>query len=275
MELSGYEILTERRIAHWEETPAGGLPRKLQAYLTRPVEDLIGAFGHKQTLLVERAVTHVIHDLISASAYTIRPEELLKRAQRLGIRLQHFSEIKTCDLRLLDRCNRQNIDLHALTSTVQGALMGLAGPVLAPADLVVVLGTTFHLMQEISSCHGFHPDDPMEKEIMLHILEMGIGPPEQKERALSAIEELKARARAGDTSGVLLDGGHLNVFASKALSEFIQNLTVSLGCRILAHCLPVLSMITGAHSNHELVSDCGLSAFMVYRKLFLERKRTL
>jgi hypothetical protein len=239
------------------------------------MEDFLNVFGRQRATALERGVSTAIHELITMSAHTIRPEELKRRAAKHGVRIEDVSDLRRCDLRLLDRCNRDNIDVHALTSTAQGALLGLAGAILAPADLAVVLGTTFHLMQETSSCHGFDPDDPIEKEIMLHLLEIGVGAPDHKKRALAAIDDLLARARAGEETGVLLEGDRLNLFASKALAEYLQHLTIALGCRLLAHCLPVVSVITGAKSNHEFVSDCGEAAFMVYRKMFLMRKRWL
>ena len=67
----------------------------------------------------------------------------------------------------------------------------------------------------------------------------------------------------------------LTLIASKSVADFIQSLTVSLGCRLISHCLPVISVLTGAHSNHEFVAECGEAAFMVYRKIFLDRKQSL
>ena len=60
-----------------------------------------------------------------------------------------------------------------------------------------------------------------------------------------------------------------------ALEEYIESLTVAMLVRLMPRTLPVVSIVVSAHSNHEIIEQSGETAFMVYRKRFIERKRDI
>ena len=61
--------------------------------------------------------------------------------------------------------------------------------------------------------------------------------------------------------------------SAKALEELIESLTVNLLVRLVPRSLSVISMVVSSHSNHEIMEHSGNTAFMVYRKRFIERKK--
>ena len=60
-----------------------------------------------------------------------------------------------------------------------------------------------------------------------------------------------------------------------ALEEYIESLTVAMLVRLMLRALPVVSIVVSTHSNHEIIEHSGETAFMVYRKRFIERKRDI
>jgi len=65
------------------------------------------------------------------------------------------------------------------------------------------------------------------------------------------------------------------VLGAKALGEYVEHLTAALVVRLIPRAVPIISMVVSAHSNYEIIEDSGKTAFMVYRKRFIERKRQL
>ena len=63
------------------------------------------------------------------------------------------------------------------------------------------------------------------------------------------------------------------MLGAKALEELIESLTVNLLVRLVPRSLSVISMVVSSHSNHEIMEHSGNTAFMVYRKRFIERKK--
>lgn len=92
---------------------------------------------------------------------------------------------------LLDDCNRKHIKFHERASAIQGAAAGLGGVLVATVDLTAVLIQDFHMIQEIAFCYGYDPNNIIEKEIILRIMEIGIGGSDIKFKALKEIDSLK------------------------------------------------------------------------------------
>jgi len=67
----------------------------------------------------------------------------------------------------------------------------------------------------------------------------------------------------------------VNILGAKALEEYVESLTVAMLVRLMPRTLPVISIIVSAHSNHDIIEHSGETAFMVYRKRFIERKRDI
>ena len=132
------------------------------------------------------------------------------------------------------------------------------------------------MIQEISYCYGYEPNDIIEKEIILRIIQAALGGSDVKFKALEEIGALKkilSQKGQSDASDIAAKG--VSVLGAKALEEAIQSIVVSLLGRLLRRALPIVAVLVSAHSNHEIIEHSGETAFMVYRKRFLERKITL
>jgi len=275
VELNEYEIKSLKEISKWEKEKHEGFHKKILDVVSKPVDYLIKKIGPQKLKMFEGAIEKTIKQMLYASTYTVNPKELIKRAHEHGIKIKDLSELKTCNLELLDDCNRKHIKFHERASAVQGAAAGIGGGLVATVDLTAVLVQDFHMLQEITFCYGYDPDDIIEKEIILRIIEAGIGGSEVKFKALKEIETL-SRIKDNETE-TEATGKRISVLGAKALEEYIEDLSVSLLGRLIPRTLPIpiVTMAISAHSNHEIMEHSGNTAFMVYRKRFIERKREL
>ena len=273
MKLSKYETNSLKEIQKWEQEKHKGFHKKVLDVTSRPVDYVISKIGTEKLKKFENAVEKTVKNLLSASTYTVNPKELIKRAHAHGVMIKDLSELRKCDLGLLDDCNRKHIKFHEKASAMQGAVGGLGGILVATVDLTALLVQDFHMIQEIVFCYGYDPNDIIEKEIMLRIIEIGVGGSEIKFKALKEIGSLK-RIKSKSPSQTTAKKG-VSVLGSKALEEYIEHLTAALIVRLVPRALPVVSMVVSAHSNHEIIEHSGNAAFMVYRKRFIERKKKL
>jgi len=274
MEINEYETKSLEKIKKWEKEKHKGFHKKVLDVTSKPVDYLIRTVGVEKLKKFENAIERTVKNLLYASTSTIKPEELIKRAHSYGIMIKDLSELKTCDLEVLDDCNRRHINFHEKASAIQGAAAGLGGVLTATVDLTAVLVQDFHMIQEIAFCYGYDPNNIVEKEIILRIIEIGIGGSDIKFKALTEIESLKKiKKKIKSKSGKETTAKKgVSVLGSKALEEYIEHLTTSLIVRLVPRVLPVVSMAVSAHSNHEIIEHSGNAAFMVYRKRFIERK---
>lgn len=273
MKLSEYEKVSLKKIRKWEGEKHKGLHKKVLDVTSKPVDYVIGKIGPKKLKKFETAVEKTVKNLLYMSTSTVDPEELIKRAHAHGVMINDLSELKTCNLELLDDCNRKHINFHERASAIQGAVGGLGGIVLATVDLTTLLVQDFHMIQEIAFCYGYDPNDIIEKEIMLRIIEIGVGGSEVKFRALKEIASLKKIKSKSGRRTTAKKG--VSIMGSKALEEYIEHLTAALIVRLVPRALPIVSMVVSAHSNHEIIEHSGQAAFMIYRKRFIERKKKI
>ena len=271
MELNEYEIQSLAEIGDWEKQKHEGFHKKILDVASKPVDYLIKRIGAGKFEKLENAIQGTIKNLLYASTYTVDPQVLIKRAHEHGVMIEDISDLKRCDLAVLDKCNRKHIDSHEKAAAIQGAVLGLGGALLMVADLTAVLVQDFHMIQEIAFCYGYDPNDIVEKEIILRIIVAGIGGSEVKFRALEEIEALRGNQDRGDEVQPGKEGA--SVLGAKALEQSLETLTVALLVRLVPRALPLVSMAVSAHSNHEIMKHCGNTGFMVYRKRFLERKQ--
>jgi hypothetical protein len=275
VELNEYEIKGLEEIRKWEKEKHEGFHKKILDVISKPVDYIIKKIGPEKFKIFEGAIGTTINQMLYASAYTVNKKELIKRAHEHGIMIKDYSELRTCDLELLDDCNRKHIKVQERASAVQGAAAGIGGGLVATVDLTAVLVQDFHMLQEIAFCYGYDPNDIIEKEIILRVIEAGIGGSEVKFKALEEIEILKAiEDKKIETKAT---GKRVSVLGAKALEEYIEDLSVALLGRLIPRALPipVVTMAISAHSNHEIMEHSGNTAFMVYRKRFIERKKVL
>jgi hypothetical protein len=273
MQINEYETVSLKEIKKWEKDKHRGFHKKVLDVTSRPVDYVLSKVGPKKLKHFENAVEKTVQNLLTTSTSTVDIEDLIKRAHDHGVMINDLSDLKKCNLGLIDECNRKHIKFHEKASAIQGAVGGLGGIVVATVDLTTLLIQDFHMIQEIALCYGYDPNDIIEKEIILRIIEIGVGGSEIKFQALKEIAALKKIISKSPNEVTAQKG--MSVLGSKALEEYIEHLTAALIVRLVPRALPLVSMAVSAHSNHEIIEHSGQAAFMVYRRRFIERKRKL
>ena len=273
MKLNKYEISSLKKISKWEKEQHKGFHKKILDVTSEPVNYLIKKIGPENLKKYENVIEATVGKMFYTSTFTVNPEKLIKRAHDHGVKIDDLSQLKYCNLKLLDDCNRKHINYHGKTAAIQGAAAGLGGGLVATADIATILIQDFHMIQEIAFCYGYDPNDIIEKEIILRIIEAAIGGSEVKFEALREIDlikEIKERESEGEA-----EKKGIHILGAKALEDVIETLAVALLVRLIPRFVPVISVLTSAHSNHEIMEHSGETAFMVYRKRFVERKYAL
>jgi len=273
MKLSPYETNSLKDIKRWEKERHGGIHKKILDVSSKPVNFIIEKIGHKRFKAIETALEKTITHLLFVSTFTLKSKKLLKRVQRHGIMVDSLSELSTCDLMLLDNLNTRHIRFHKSAGTLQGALLGLGGATTSAADLTTLLVQNFHMVQEIAYNYAFNPNDNIEKQIILRIIEVGFGSSEIKFKALKEIRALAKIQTKNGTVSIIQKG--VSVVGAKALQESIEDITVNIILRLMRRSVPIVSVATSAHSNYEIMSNSGIIASMVYKRRFIERKNKL
>ena len=275
MKLTNYEKLSLIRINKWEERSHGSIEKMLLDGVSKPIDYIMKKIGREKFNLFENAIEAAVNKMMNVSTYSVNSKELLKRAHKNGIMIDDLSELITVNFKKLDDCNMKHIKFHGRTSAAQGAVAGIGGALLAPADLTAILLQAFHLIQEIAFCYGYDPNETVEKHVLLRIMEVAIGSSKNKFKALQEIEILKKIERDVDKTQVSKKS--VAILGSKAVQEQIVTLSIGLITRMIPRAIPIplITMAISAHSDHEIIEHSGEGAFMVYRKRFIERKMEL
>jgi len=262
-----YEIRTLAEIKKWEKTKYTGIQKKLQDSVSAPINYIMNKVGEDKFVAIEKAIRAVVEKLMYASSLTTDFENMSKKASKYGVTLKTIDDMQKLPLQILDACNAKEIKFHKRIATLQGAVAGIGGELLATVDLTTLLLEDFRLIQNIAYCYGFNPGDMTEKKIILRIIEGGIGGTEVKFKILNDIEELKKEQRDPETyQGI-------NVVTTKFIDRYVKSVAVAMTVRILSCSLPIIAMAVSAHSNRDIIEQSGQTALMVYRKRFIDRKR--
>jgi hypothetical protein len=213
MELKKYEKYTLNKIDEWEKKRPG----KLIDTVSKPVDYILKKLGEKRLDKFETTVESILKKMLRTGTYKIDKKKLLKRAHESKIMINDLAELKTCDLWQLDKCNKKHINFHERVSMIQGTAAGIGGALIASADLTAIMFQVFHLIQDITFCYGFDPNDAGGKLILLRIIEAGIGGSENKFKALKEIDMLKKIQPEDNIDSA--SGKPVLAFSSKAMSE--------------------------------------------------------
>jgi len=266
-EIRKYEIRALSEIKKWEQKKYTGIQKKLQDTVSIPINYVMNQVGEDKFAAIEKAIRGVVEKLLYASAFTTDSQKIVNKAKKYGVTIKSIDEMYHMPLKMLDECNAKEIKLYKRVATLQGAVAGIGGELLATVDLTTLLLEDFRMIQNIAYCYGFDPEAVVEKKMILRIIEGGIGGSEVKFKIIQDIEQLKKEQRDPETyQGI-------NVVSTKFIDRYVKSVAVAMAVRILSCSLPIISMAVSAHSNRDIIEQSSQTALMVYRKRFIERKR--
>lgn len=140
-------------------------------------------------------------------------------------------------------------------AAAQGAATGIGGVFTIAADLPMVLGQSLKVLQEMTLCHGYDPNDPRERVFIVKCLQFASADIVGKKAVL---EELASFDDVQATE---------QVFSQlQGWREVVQSYTDNFGMKKLFQLIPIAGIVFGSISNKGTISDVAEAGKMLYKK---------
>jgi len=276
MNLTHYEQRALNEIEEWE-TAKPGLVIKTMDALGRPVTVIMEKVPRPLRGTAERAVMGFMEMLKDISYWTYSEKSIIKKGMNNGLDVSAVSHLAGQDLEKLDRLARRHFASAKIIAALEGAGCGLGGLALIAADIPVLMGIIFRSIQQIGTCYGFPMQDPSMLPVVMGIYNAGSGESAAVKSAALADMQIAAATMAGKTAYLKMAAKTKTAMALR----FMENSAGSLPSRIakniskrkLGQVIPVVGAVIGAGFNYWLMSHTLTAAYMIFRKMHLERKQ--
>ncbi|MBN2159988.1 MAG: EcsC family protein [Spirochaetes bacterium] len=275
MNYTPYEAEVLREIGEWEESKPGIIAMAVDAVGT-PISMMIDKAPGSVIHVTGRAVLGFMEMLRDISYWTYSEKDLIKEAGKAGIRINAISELAGQDLLLLDRIARRYFSSNKLIAALEGAGCGLGGLALIAADIPALFAIAFRSIQQIGASYGFDMKDPDMLPIIMSVFHAGSGISVAAKSSLLADMSRAAPVLAGKAVYGKIAGRTKTALIVDMFQQYLRNLPAhlaeNLSKRKLGQAIPVIGAVVSAGFNYWFMSNVVLSAYMIFRKLHIERK---
>jgi hypothetical protein len=211
--------------------------------------------------------------------WTYSDKTVITEAKKAGLTVKKVSDLQLQDIEKLDRIARRFFGTNKMLAALEGAGCGLGGLALIAADIPTLFGIGFRSIQQIGSSYGFDMRNPDMLPVIMGIFSAGSGLEVAVKSSVLADMHIAAAAMAGKAAyGKLAERTKTAVLAEvlhKTARSFPAQLAENLTKRKLAQAIPIVGAAIGAGFNYWFMSTIVVSAYMVFRKLYIERKYML
>ncbi len=283
-EMSTYDRKAWQEIRRWREPSSGrhlvpSSVKRLAASGRRQLGAGVNAVPGSAAVLgaVEGAVSGLLGSVDRVAVATVHRKAILARFNKHGHQVGELADIRSLDLRDIDKV-KPRVDLrYTLASMGEGALAGAAmsggyvvaaggavagaGAGAAPgvgilvattaADAVAVLAASSRVSAEIAAYYGYDVEVPHERVYAAGVLNVGLASQAGK---VAAYQELNK-----------------NVMASVIKSVY-GRFGVTLTQKKLGQAVPLVGIVVGAGLNAATISGVAEAAENIYRERFLREK---
>jgi len=217
-------------------------PAVVQEKLGAAVDELAGFLEHGGKYLVNE----------EAVAQRFRPW----LQEQGGGELPHTAaEIASMPLAAMDQVARELRSSRAVFATVQGATTGIGGIFTLAVDIPLVVGTSLKVLQEMSICYGYRPEEKRERLFIVKCLQFSASDIVGKKAILEELAAFDSGGQRGQTMAQL-----------QGWREVVLTYTENFGWKKLFQMVPVAGMLFGAWLNRSMVQDVAETGMMLYRK---------
>jgi hypothetical protein len=278
MNYSSYELQVLDEIREWEEAKPGMVVRALDV-IGKPITVIIENVPGNTKSLIGNAITGFMEMLKDISYWTYSDKSILKRAAGEGLCVSSIAELAEQDLEKLDVLARGYFTSNKIIATLEGAGCGLGGLALIAADIPALFSISFRSIQQIGSCYGFHMQDPDMLPVIMGVIHAGSGFNVAVKSSVLADMHIAAAALAGKAAyGRLAERTKTAVMVEllkKTSRSFPAKIASNISNRKLSQAIPILGAALGAGFNYWFMSNTVLAAYMVFRKLSIERRHII
>ncbi len=271
MRLSPYEKEAQREIERWQHGEASFLVKAF-SWAMQPVDWVVNQVVPEDMMdQASSAVEQFLSVLNNASEWTYDANDLLQQARDKGLEVEDISDLRDQPLEVLDEIAKSLFTQNAMLAAVEGGGTGLGGAVLIAADIPLLFGINFRLIQQIGAAYGFVLKGPSSQPLVLSIFNVAASGETRSKN--DAIREISVAGAAfaneldykGRVTGTLRDQNrHLP-------REIAKNIVG----RKIAQTIPIAGAAVGAGINYWFTSETAETSFMLFRALYLERKERI
>lgn len=228
--------------------------------------------------------------------WTFKEEGILQRVSntaKMGDQPITHEEAGDVPLAVSDNVAKGYLDENHLITTLEGFGTGLGGLTLMLADIPLVFGANFRVLQQMGTCYGIRMQNRDEFPFMLSVLNYSamdlndkLGAHHLVRTAIRMVETPGGMKAASQTmsagvqalakgvaasQGVKL-GKLESPFAMRFVEEVAERLGVALAKRGMTKLLPVVGGALSAGFNYWFMRENAGNAMQFFRRRYLERK---
>jgi hypothetical protein len=275
MEYSNYELEVLNEIREWEGASPGVVIKALDI-IGKPIATFIDSVPGKTKSIIGRAISGFMEMLKDLSYWTYADNSILKKARNQGLSAHSITELAGEDLDKLDALARSYFNSNKMIAALEGAGCGIGGLALIAADIPALFGISFRSIQQIGACYGFNMQDPNMLPVIMGIIHAGSGFNVAVKSSVLADMHIAAAALAGKAAyGKLAERTKTALMVEllkKSSRSLPEQIAKNITGRKLSQAIPVLGAALGAGFNYWFVSTTMVAAYMVFRKLSIERR---
>lgn len=274
-DMTEYEQRARDEILTWRDRKDTRLGRTFNTAV-----DAVGKLGrfippHAAEVLV-KAVEGALDGLRDASRNTYSVEYIIRDARARGLDVSRIEALRAQDMEALDQLARRYFSSNKLMAAAEGALVGMGGAMLIPADVPALFGLAFRTIQQIGSAYGFDMSNPAMRPVVLSVLSASSAASSAAKAQVLLDMKVAAAAFATKTTYERVAKISATGAAAKALKKATEHLprriALNVTKRKLAQTIPYLGAAVGAGFNYWFLSSTAEAAYMVFRELHLQEK---
>ena len=271
MKLSSYEKAAQRELDKWQRDD-GSIVSVMINWAMQPVDwamdKIVTPDGEEQA---DSLVSQFLSLLNNASEWTHDPNDLVKKAQEIGIEVESLTDLRDHSLEELDALSKSLFSQNAILAAVEGGGTGLGGIALIAADIPLLFTINLRLIQQIGAAYGFDLSGEEFQPLVLSIFNVAAS--RGRTAKADALREISV-AGAALANELEYKGKVRSSFSEQSRHlprEIIKNI---LG-RKLAQVIPIAGAAVGAGVNYWFTMETAEASYMLFRALYIERKERL
>ncbi len=272
MRLSDYEKKARRDIEAWRYDEASFLQQVFN-WTMRPFDWVVSQVVPEEMVdQASDAIAKFLSTLSDASTWTHDEKGVLKEAKDRDIEVASIEELRDKPLEPIDALARSQFTENAVLAAVEGGGTGLGGAALIIADIPLLFGINFRLIQQISACYGFSIKDPKYRPLVLSIFNVAASGSQKAKNEATREMSVAAAAFAHD----LEYRGRASSDTFREQNRHLpREIAKNLIGRKMGQLIPVVGAAVGAGINYWFTMQTAESAVMLFRSMHIERKERL
>ncbi len=273
--LTSYEQIALRDIRAWEQAKPGFVMKTIDS-IGNPVALILEKVPMPFRGTVERTVIGFMEMLKDISYWTYSEKSIIKKGRRHGLQITRISDLVDQDLETLDFLAGKHFSSSKIIAALEGAGCGMGGLMLVAADIPVLMGIMFRSIQQIGSCYGFSMQDPAMLHVVMSIYNAGTTDSATVKSSVLADMQIAAFSMAGKSAylkaATMTKSSLVVNFLEKSTGYLPAQIAKNMSKRKLAQLVPIFGAAIGAGLNYWLMNSTLTAAYMIFRKLHIERR---